>query len=182
MTGAVGGGMYGSQLTVYGWDRTHRHFLPGCFRAWLVSLNFGSLLPILGVVFYFILGRRRQGRGVLLEQSFGAWLLLSLPFGSFLLSLGLVFCFIVRGRRRGGRGGVLPEQSVLQQEGLLEAQRSQHSAKTILAICVIIIIMSLYTTNILILTLFTLVFLVVSVGSSEDDEERLSSRAYWGRR
>ena len=51
----------------------------------------------------------------------------------------------------------------------------------ILAICVIII-MSLYTSSIIILTLFTLVFLVVSVGSSEDDEERLSSRAYWARR
>ena len=51
----------------------------------------------------------------------------------------------------------------------------------ILGKCVIII-MSMYTSSIIILTLFTLVFLVVSVGSSEDDEERLSSRAYWGRR
>ena len=49
------------------------------------------------------------------------------------------------------------------------------------AICTIIIItMSLYTS--IMITLFTFFFLVVTVGSSEDDDEWLSSRAYWARR
>ena len=69
---------------------------------------------------------------------------------------------------------------MLQQEGLLEAQCSQHSESTLPYASSFM--MSLHTSSIVILTLFTLVFLVVSVGSSEDDEERLSSRAYWGGR